>query len=99
MEILYKIVTGLIIVLGFLHVGFAPFNFSSFDMDTMWFLGAGVAIILAGVLNLVVIRESGKDRLVRTLCLIANATLALLFGIALIQLTQPQIIVGLVLFA
>jgi hypothetical protein len=37
-----------------------PFNYGSFDMDAMWFLGTGMAIILAGFLNLVVIREAGQ---------------------------------------
>lgn len=67
-------------------------------MDAMWFVGAGVAIILAGVLNLPVIREAGKDQLIRTLCAIANVSFALLFGVALFQMAQPQVLVGVVLF-
>jgi len=98
LEILYKIITGLIIALGLLHIGFTPFNYRSFDMDAMWFLGTGIAIILAGFLNLVVIRESGKDMLIRILCLITNISFALLFGVALFQLGQPQVFVGLALF-
>jgi len=97
-KILYKIITGLIIALGLLHIGFTPFNYRSFDMDAMWFLGTGIAIILAGFLNLVVIRESGKDMLIRILCLITNISFALLFGVALFQLGQPQVFVGLALF-
>lgn len=57
-------------------------------MDAMWFLGTGVAIILAGFLNLVVIREAGKDMLIRILCLITNVSFALLFGVALVQFVQ-----------
>lgn len=98
MKILYKIVTGLIVALGLLHIGFTPFNYRSFDMDALWFLGTGVAIILAGFLNLVVIREAGRDMLIRILCLIANVSFALLFGVALFQLAQPQVFVGVALF-
>jgi hypothetical protein len=99
LKILYKTVTGLIIALGLLHIGFTPFNYRSFDMEAMWFLGTGVAIVLlAGFLNVVVIREAGKDTLVRTLCLIANASFAVLFGVALFHLAQPQVFVGLALF-
>lgn len=98
MKILYKIITGLIIALGLLHIGFTPFNYRNFDMDAMWFLGTGIAIILAGFLNLVVIREAGKDILIRILCLIANVSFALLFGVALFQFAQPQVFVGLALF-
>lgn len=67
-------------------------------MDAMWFLGTGVAIILTGFLNLVVIREAGKDMLIRILCLITNVSFALLFGVALFQLAQPQVFLGLALF-
>lgn len=98
MKILHKIVTALIIALGLLHIGFTPSNYGSFDMDAMWFLGTGVAIILAGFLNLVVIREAGKDILIRMLCLITNAGFVLLFGVALFRLAQPQVFVGLALF-
>ena len=97
-RLLHKIITGLIIALGCLHIGFTPFNYSRFDMDAMWFVSAGVAIILAGFLNVAVIREAGKDPVVRTLCVIANASFALLFGVALFQLAQPQVFVGLALF-
>jgi hypothetical protein len=95
---LHKIATALIIALGLLHIGFTPFNYRSFDMDAMWFLGTGMAIILAGFLNLVVIREAGKDMLIRMLCLITNAGFVLLFGLALFRLAQPQVFVGLALF-
>ena len=98
MRILYKIVTGLIVALGLLHIGFTPFNYRTFDMDAMWFLGTGVAIILAGFLNLVVLRQAGKDMLIRILCLIANVSFTLLFGFALFQFAQPQVFVGLALF-
>jgi hypothetical protein len=70
-------------------------------MDAMWFLGTGVAIVLAGFLNLVVIREAGKDRLIRILCLITNVSFALLFGVrGLIEggrLAKPSSISGLFL--
>ena len=98
MQLLYKIITGLIIALGCLHIGFTPFNYSRFDMDAMWFVGAGVAIILAGFLNVAVIRDAVNDRVIRTLCVMTNASFALLFGVALFQLAQPQVFVGLALF-
>lgn len=67
-------------------------------MDAMWFLGTGFAIILAGFLNVVVIGEAGKDKLIRILSLITNVSFALLFGVALFQLAQPQVFVGPALF-
>ena len=98
MTTLHRIVTGLIIALGILHLGFTPFNYRRFDMDAMWFLGSGLAIILAGFLNIAVIRGRGRDKLVWALGLITNLGFALLFGIGLLLLTQPQVFVGLALF-
>jgi len=95
---LHRIITGLIIALGMLHVGFTPFNYGRFDMDAMWFLGSGLAIILAGFLNIAVIRGRGKDKLVWVLGLITNLGFAILFGIGLLLLTQPQVFVDLALF-
>ena len=80
MRLLHQIITVLIVALGCLHIGFTPFNYSRFDMDAMWFVGAGVAIILTGFLNVAVIREAGKDPVVRTLCVISNVSFTLLFG-------------------
>ena len=98
MTTLHRIVTGLIIALGILHLGFTPFNYGRFDMNAMWFLGSGLAIILAGFLNIAVIRGRGRDRLVWSLGVIANLTFAILFGVGLVLLTQPQVFVGVALF-
>jgi hypothetical protein len=93
---LHKITTGLIIALGCLHIGFTPLNYSRFDMDAMWFVGTGFALILAGFLNVAMIRTA--DRVVRALCVITNVSFALLFGVALLQMVQPQVFVGVALF-
>lgn len=93
MRLLHKIITGLIVALGCLHVAFTPFNYSHFDMDAMWFVSAGVAIILAGFLNVAVIRV-GTDRVVRALSVLTNITFAVLFGVTLVQMAQPQVFVG-----
>jgi hypothetical protein len=60
MRLLYKIITGLLVALGFLHIAFTPLTYKEFDMDAVWFVSAGVAIILAGFLNVAVIRV-GND--------------------------------------
>ena len=64
----------------------------------MWFLGSGIAIILAGFLNVAAIRVGGRDRVVKFLCLTANLIFVALFAAALWLLSQPQVIVGVVLF-
>ena len=97
MRLLHKIITVLLVALGCLHVAFTPFNYQHFDMDAIWFISAGVAIVLAGFLNVAVIRV-GTDCVVRALCVLANMTFAVLFAVALVQMAQPQVFVGLALF-
>ena len=94
----HKILTGIIIALGVLHVLVTFHDYDSFSVRAMWFAGTGVAIILAGFLNIVLLREAGKDTVVRTLCLIANLVFAVMFVLALLILPQPQVFVGAGLF-
>jgi hypothetical protein len=94
----HKITTGLIIALGALHTGFTVQNYEGFTLDAMWFLGSGIAIILAGFLNVAAIRVGGRDQVVRYLCLTANLIFVALFAAALWLLSQPQVIVGVILF-
>lgn len=95
----HKIVTGLIIALGTLHVAFTFHDYDSFSMRALWFVGTGVAIILAGFLNLVLLRDVGRDRVVRLLCCLTNLFFALLFAVAaLFMLSQPQVFFGSALF-
>ncbi len=95
---LHKIITGLIIALGILHVLVTFLDYSSFSVRALWFVGTGIAIIQAGFLNLVLLRDAGKDKVVRMLCLISNLIFALLFASALFVLPQPQVFFGLALF-
>ena len=99
LKTLYKISTYLIIILGIVHVLFTIQAYGRWTLNAMWFLGAGLALVFAGFLNLILIREGGHDRFVRLLCLVADATCFLLFGAALFLLTEPQVYIGLALFA
>lgn len=58
----------------------------------------GVAIILAGFLNLILLRDVGKDKIVWMLCLLTNLFFAVLFAVALSLLNQPQVFLGVALF-
>lgn len=94
----HKILTGIIIALGILHVSFTFRDYDSFSVRALWFAGAGVAIVLAGFLNIILLREAGKDTVVWTLCLITNLIFAVMFSLALVILPQPQVFVGAGLF-
>lgn len=94
----HKIVTGLIVALGLLHVSVTFYDYDGFSLEALWFAGTGVAIILAGFLNVILLRDAGKDKLVQTLCVITNVVFAWMFALALLILPQPQVFIGLGLF-
>lgn len=94
----HKILTGVIIALGLLHVSMTFHDYDTFSMRALWFAGTGIAIILAGFLNIVLLREAGRDRLVRLLCVVTNLIFAVMFVLALLLLPQPQVFVGAGLF-
>ena len=94
----HKILTGIIIALGTLHVLMTFQDYDSFSVRALWFASAGVAIILAGFLNIILLRDVSKDTVVWVLCLIANLIFAVMFVLALLVLPQPQVFVGAGLF-
>ena len=94
----HKILTGIIIALGILHVLVTFHDYDSFSIRALWFASAGVAIILAGFLNIVLLRDAGKDAVVWTLCIVTNLIFAVMFVLALLVLPQPQVFVGASLF-
>lgn len=94
----HKILTGIIIALGTVHVLVTFHDYDSFSVRALWFASAGVAIILAGFLNIILLREAGKDAVAWTLCLITNLIFAVMFSLALLVLPQPQVFVGAGLF-
>ncbi len=98
MKTAHKIITGFIIALGLLHLAFTFNDYDHFTLDAVWFASAGIAMILAGFLNIVVIRDGGKDTVVWVLCLIANAIFAVLFAVVSFILPQPQVYFGILLF-
>ncbi|MEJ7698588.1 MAG: hypothetical protein WKF71_02920 [Pyrinomonadaceae bacterium] len=99
MKFSYKIVAFLAIALGVVHIAFTA-CLSEFDIDALWFAGSGLTIVFAGFLNLVLIRTFPKDHLVRGLCITANLITTILFVVAVLTVLQePQVVVGIVIFA
>jgi hypothetical protein len=62
-------------------------------------MGSGIAIVLAGFLNLVLLRFVGKDRVVWILCLLTNFSLTILFVVGWFIIGEPQVLFGILLFA
>jgi len=88
------------IALGVLHIGFTFHDHDSFSLEALWFAAAGVAIVLAGFLNVPLVRTDGRDAVIRSMCVAANVVLATMFAATAAWLMwQPQVFVGLMLFA
>jgi len=99
MNLVYKIIAGSAILLGIIHQTFA-LGVDKFTQNTLWFIGSGFAVIFAGFLNVALIKISPKDSLLRTLCIIANLTITILFVVALLTvMREPQVFVGIGIFA
>jgi asparagine N-glycosylation enzyme membrane subunit Stt3 len=88
----------LIIGLGLLHCGFTFINYSGISYDAAWFLGSGVAIVLAGFMNIAMIRDRGRDKIIWTMALITNVVFLLGFAAASYMMRQPQVFLGALLF-
>ena len=96
---LHKIITGLIIALGVLHIFVTFVDYDEFSLRALWFASAGIAIILAGFVNLILLRDLGKDKVVWLLCLCTNFIFAGMFAAVLFLMQQPQVFLGVALFA
>ncbi len=97
LKLLSKIAAYLIIVIGIVHLSFTPFAYSRITDNTVWFVGAGLAAIFNGFLNLIWLRNIGRDRVAYWLCLVANLLLALFFVLAAVVIPSPPPFLGVVL--
>ena len=95
---IHQIIAYTAVVLGIIH-SIIALRAEKFDLDVLWFFGSGLAIIFAGFLNLAFLRLPA-DRFVRSLCIIADLTLTILFVAAFFTvLPEPQVVVGSAIFA
>jgi hypothetical protein len=67
------------------------------NTDTLWFVGAGMSIIFAGLLNLVAM-ERGGSKFTKLVAVITNALNCTMFCFALPILNEPQVYVGITVF-
>ena len=93
-----KIASILIIALGLLHCSFTFRNYYGISYEAAWFLGTGVAIVLAGFLNIALLRTGARDVVIWTMALIANVFFLLGFAASSYMMRQPQVFVGAALF-
>jgi hypothetical protein len=95
---IHKILTGLMIALGLVHIFFTLHDYNEFSLQALWFASAGVAIVLAGFLNIVLLRDVGKDKVVRLLAVVTNIIFPVMFSVASYLMQQPQVFIGIGLF-
>lgn len=67
------------------------------NADTLWFVGAGMAIIFSGLLNLVAIDRGGL-KFTKAIAVIVNPFNCTMFCFALPILNQAQVYVGILIF-
>ena len=67
------------------------------NTDTLWFVGAGMAIIFAGLLNVIAI-DRGGSKFSKAMAVIVNAFNCAMFSFALPILNEPQVYVGITIF-
>jgi asparagine N-glycosylation enzyme membrane subunit Stt3 len=88
------IASTLIVGLGLLHCCFTFYNYDGLSYDAVWFLGSGVTIVLAGFINIAMLRDRGKDTVIWTMALITNVLFLLGFADASYMMRQPQVFFG-----
>ncbi|MCC7307139.1 MAG: hypothetical protein IT173_06220 [Acidobacteria bacterium] len=98
MKTAHTLASILIVALGLLHCSFTFVNYHGLSFDAAWFLGTGVAIVLAGFMNIAMLRDGGRDTVIWTMALITNVLFLLGFGAATYMMRQPQVFVGAGLF-
>ena len=77
------------------HISFAfPLHMNT---DTLWFVGAGMAIIFSGLLNLVAI-DRGGSKFTKAIAIVTNAFNFTMLCCALPILGEPQIYFGILIF-
>jgi peptidoglycan/LPS O-acetylase OafA/YrhL len=80
-KILYALVSAAILALGVLHMA-TTFRLSSSAVFKVWFFGAGMAMALAGILNLLNRKYGLAAFGLRVVCIATNVLMICLAGVA-----------------
>lgn len=99
MRIAHVVASVLIIALGLLHCAFTFRNYYGISYDAVWFLGTGIALVLAGFINIATNRDRNRDPVIWTMALITNVVFLTGFGFAAYMMREPQVFLGAILFA
>ena len=78
-------------LIGFIHSAMT-FTCMELNEDALWFLGSGIAIILAGIFN--VLTLTTKVSQTRVAAIVVNVVMAALFTLALVVMRDIQVYIG-----
>ena len=101
MKVLDWICAVVVLALGVVHCALTPVLYRTFSLAALWFFAAGLALIFAGMLNVLRLKSVGSP-LAGTFALIANACLlafVLLFALKINLAHNPQGVVLIVALA
>ena len=94
MRLVIKIVSILIILLGVIHLWYSfPLQVNEYSLQ---YVGAGMAVIFAGLINFVAIERSGS-KLSLVIALIVNALNFAMFCFALAVFNEPMCYINLII--
>lgn len=99
MRKLHQISSYLIVALGIVHILYTTQAYDKFTLNAFWFIGSGMGVMFAGFLNLMFLRFPEKDRAGWILCLLGNLISLGLFIVGWFLIGEPQVLVGILLFA
>ena len=92
-------IAALLLGCGHLAIAAAAIAQGRWGLDALWFTSGGLAIVMPALLNMVALRAPAGDRPARAVAVLASALTAGFFAIGYTVLPEPQVIVGIVLFA
>lgn len=83
-------------LLGLAHIGITFAIYSAWDLEALWFLGSGIAIVIGALANSLTLDNSGWDK--RLVLTFINIVMTAFFLSAWLLLPAPQVAVGGCLF-
>lgn len=95
-RVTHWILTSLMILLGIVH-SLMAFRCRDLDVNMLWFLGAGIAIVFAGLFNVLFLSVNSST--VKVVTVVVNVLMTGLFIFALKVMFTVQVYVGISLFA
>ncbi|MXP13634.1 hypothetical protein GRI44_02555 [Altererythrobacter confluentis] len=83
-------------LLGAAHLALTPLAYPNWTIDALWFVGSGLAIVVAAAANFDGFGKTGLRS--RLFVALINIAMSCFFAAAWLVLPEPQVIIGGVLF-